>query len=83
MNLQEHKRMLREYEHALWELKTLKTMSPHDEWSLTVHVFGATIPIPMPSDTAEALLDEHIITIEQRVKEMAAALGITPDEICQ
>lgn len=78
MNLKEHKRLVFEYEQLLRERALLRQVTPSDEWDATTR---NGVSIPLPADYAQKLLREHLCDTEKKAKGMAAALGVTFEEL--
>jgi hypothetical protein len=77
MNINEHKKLLREYEKLMQQIELLKRVVPGSEWGLTPEVGGPWIPVP----EAAALLmsGQRIASLQSSADAIAEKLGIQTD----
>lgn len=76
MNLQEHKQLLRQYEHGVRELRSLRevqTCKPDAPWKA---VYGDH-EMYIPREWVATMVRDRIGELEAETKELAAKLGIT------
>jgi hypothetical protein len=77
MKLEDHKRLLLEYEELLRELADLRAVKPSDEWIATVRY--SDFIIQLQPDCAQKLLHDRLRDLENNANDIAARLAITVD----
>lgn len=79
MKLNQHKKLVREYEQMLSELEDLKALPSSTKWEAHPNT-NVGFAIPLSPDYMRGIVRARIVEIGSHAKEMARTLGIDYEE---